>query len=57
MHGEIINSFRILVRNPQRNEFLRKPMHKRKDTIKIDLKESGCEDVECIQYVQSRVQY
>jgi hypothetical protein len=50
---EIINASEILVRKRDG----KRPRHRGEESIKIDLKYIGCEDVDWIHLVQDRVQW
>jgi len=52
MHGKDKNAYKILVRKPEG-----RPRHRWENNTKIDLKKTGCEDVDQIHPVQSRVQW
>jgi hypothetical protein len=45
MHGIIINAYKILVGRSQGKRPLGRPRHRWKDTIKVDLTETDCENV------------
>jgi hypothetical protein len=44
------SAYRISVGKPERNRPLRRLSHTWEDNIKIDLTETGCDDVDCSEY-------
>jgi hypothetical protein len=52
--GEVRNASKILVVKHERNRLLGRPRHRWEDTIKMDLKEIGCEGVDLINLAQDR---
>lgn len=55
--GEISNTYKILVRNPQGKKPLGKPRHRRENNVKFNLTEGGCEDVNWVKLAQGKVQW
>jgi hypothetical protein len=49
------NAYTFLVRTPEGQRPLGRYRSKREDNIKVDLKELGCEGVDCIQLAQNRI--
>jgi hypothetical protein len=52
--GEMRNAYRILVGKPQRKEALGRPRRRWEDSIKVDLRELGCQGVDRIHRDQDR---
>jgi len=52
---EIRNAYKILVENPGRKRPLGRPRRRREDSIKIDVTQIGCKDVELIYPPQCTV--
>jgi hypothetical protein len=48
------NAYKILVRKPNRTRMLGRPWCREEDNIGMDLKETGCEDVDWIHLAQVR---
>jgi hypothetical protein len=46
--------YRVLVGKPKGKRPLRRPRHRQKDNIKLDLQEVGCGDMDLIKQVQVR---
>lgn len=46
--GHVRNAYKILVGKPEGKTSLWKPRCRGKDNIKIDLKQTGCEGLDCI---------
>jgi hypothetical protein len=55
--GEKINACRILVGKPEAKRPLGRPRRRRVDTIKMDLKETGCSGMHWIDLSQDRDQW
>jgi hypothetical protein len=51
-NGEMRNAYKILVGKPERRRPFRKPRHRWEDNIKMDLREIGFGDVDCIHLAQ-----
>jgi hypothetical protein len=56
-HGRADKSYQVLVRKPEEKKPLVRPRHRWEDSIKMDLKEIGCEDVDWIHVAQVSVQW
>jgi hypothetical protein len=54
-HGGMRNVYRIFVENPEGTTSSGRSKCIREYTIKIDLEEIGCEDMECIHVVRDTV--
>jgi hypothetical protein len=54
--GEIRNAYRILLGKPGEKKPLRGPRHRWEDNIKIDLRETGWDCMDCINLAQDRDQ-
>jgi hypothetical protein len=50
--GEVRDAYKILVRKPTRNRPLRRPKNRGENSIKMDLRETRCDDVGWIHLVQ-----
>jgi len=50
--GEMCNMYKILIGKPKRNRSSGRPSRRWEDTIKINLKEVGCEYIYLIQVAQ-----
>jgi hypothetical protein len=57
MHGDVINTNRILVGKPEGKRSLRRPRHRWENNIKVDLMATGFGDVDCIHMPQDRNQW
>jgi hypothetical protein len=55
--GEMRNAYKILVGNPEGRRQLGRPRCRWKDNIKVDFKEIGWTDVECIHMAQDGNQW
>jgi len=55
MHGEMRKAYKILARKPGVKILLGRPTRTRKDTIKMNLKDTRCGDVNWIRLSQDRV--
>jgi hypothetical protein len=55
-HGEGRGVYRVLVRRPKGKRPLERPRLLGKDNIKMDLRETGIDGMNCIQLAQDRVQ-
>jgi hypothetical protein len=55
-NGETRNAYRILVGKPEGKRPLERPRRKRVDNIKIDLGETGWDDMDWINLAQNRDQ-
>jgi hypothetical protein len=55
--GQMRNVYKILVRKPEAKRPLRRPRHRWEDNIKMELRETGREDVEWINLAQNRSQW
>jgi hypothetical protein len=55
--GEKQNAYRILVGKPEGNRQLGGPRHRCLDNIKMDLRDVGCDGMDCIDLVQDRDQW
>jgi hypothetical protein len=53
--GEKRNAYRILVRTPEGETPLGRPRRRWVDNIKIDLRETGWDEVDCIDMAQDRM--
>jgi hypothetical protein len=51
------NVHNILIGKPEGKRPLRRPRHTWEDNIKVDLKETACENVDWIHLAQDRVQW
>jgi hypothetical protein len=51
---DIRNAYNILIRKPGRKIPLERPSHRKEDKIKMDLKETEHECVDCIHLAQDR---
>jgi hypothetical protein len=54
---EMKNAYKILVRKPEGKRLDGGPRCRWVDKIKMDLTETGCEVVDCIQHTQDMVQW
>jgi hypothetical protein len=52
--GKMRNAYKTLVGKREGKKSLRRPRHRWKDNIKMDLKETECDDVDRIHLVQDR---
>jgi len=55
--GDVRNSYKILVRKPEGKIPLRQHRHKWEDNVRIDLGETGWEDVDWFHLAQDRDQW
>jgi hypothetical protein len=51
---EMRNAYKILVRKPEGKGPLRRPRHKRDNNIRLHLRETGWEVVDCMHLAQDR---
>jgi hypothetical protein len=52
--GEMRNTYKILVGNPEGKRPLRRPRHRWDDNFKMDLEETGLEGMDCVHVAQDR---
>jgi hypothetical protein len=57
MHGEGRGVYRVLVGKPEGKRPLGRPRRRWEDDIKIDLRETGIDETNCIRLAQDRVQW
>jgi hypothetical protein len=50
----VINTYSIMVANPEGKRPHGSPRHRWEDNIKMDLAETGCDGVKCIHLAQDR---
>jgi hypothetical protein len=55
--GDMRNSYKVFVEEPGGKRLLGRPKRRWKDNAKMDLKETGCVDVDWIHLAQDRVQW
>jgi hypothetical protein len=55
--GKMRNTYKIMVRKPKGKRPVGRSMNRWEDTIKTDLKGTGCEDVDWPNLAQNRVQW
>ena len=56
-YGAIQNAYRVLVRKPESKRPLGRPRHRWEDTIKMDLREVGCDSRDWIALAEDRNQW
>jgi hypothetical protein len=53
----MVNTFRVLVGNPERKKLLKRPGHTWEDSIKMDLQQTGLEGIHWVHLAQDRDQW